>query len=94
MNTLLLYLKDHKNGLIILAIIVLGFSVFANTFQNQMFWDDDDNILNNQFVHSFKIDKFFSENLIAGAGLLSNYWRPALLTIFSIEWNLAFARRT
>jgi protein O-mannosyl-transferase len=77
-----------KNWQIILIIIILGFAVFANTFQNQMFWDDDDNILNNTFVHSFSLDKFFSENLIAGAGLSSNYWRPALLTIFSLEWQL------
>ncbi len=32
--------------------------------------------------------KFFSENLIAGAGLLSNYWRPILLSVFSLEWHL------
>lgn len=88
MNNLILRLKENKNLVIIVVIVILGFSVFANTFGNQMFWDDDDNILNNQFVHRFEIDKFFGENLIAGAGLVSNYWRPALLTVFSIEWHL------
>ncbi|MBI2607610.1 MAG: tetratricopeptide repeat protein [Candidatus Doudnabacteria bacterium] len=81
-------LKQNKNTLIILAIVIIGFTLYANSFNNQMFWDDDDNILNNEFVHNFQVNKFFSENLIAGAGLVSNYWRPALLIAYSLEWQL------
>lgn len=81
-------LKDNRTLLAILAIAVIGIALYANTWGNQMFWDDDDNIVNNQYVHDFRIDKFFSENLIAGAGLVSNYYRPVLLTVFSLQWQV------
>jgi hypothetical protein len=54
-----------------------------------MFWDDNDFILNNQFIKNWHyLPKYFSENIIAGAGLLSNYWRPVLLFVFSLQWHL------
>jgi tetratricopeptide (TPR) repeat protein len=81
--------KYFSNRYFIIALlIVVGFILYANSFQNQMFWDDDDGILKNQFVQNWRyFPKYFSENLIAGAGLLSNYWRPILLTTFSLEWH-------
>src|SRR3989338_1667976 len=73
---------------VIMVFAVIGFSLYSNTFDNQMFWDDQDIILNNQFVHDFNFPKFFSENQNAGSGLLSNYWRPMMLTVFSLEWQI------
>ncbi|MBI2355769.1 MAG: tetratricopeptide repeat protein [Candidatus Doudnabacteria bacterium] len=73
---------------LIAILIIVGFLLFANTFNNQMFWDDDDIILKNQFVHNFELTKFFTENQIAGSGLVSNYWRPFMLSVFSIEWQI------
>ncbi len=78
-----------KNWQIALFFIIVGFALYANTLRNEMFWDDNDFIFNNQFLKSWRyFPKYFSENLIAGAGLLSNYWRPILLTVFSFEWRL------
>lgn len=63
--------------------------VYANTFHNQMFWDDNDFILDNAYIKNISnFPKFWTENLIAGSGLLSNYYRPTLLSVFSIEWHL------
>jgi len=74
---------------IILSLIIIGFLLYANSFANEMFWDDDDGIINNQYIKNWEyFPKYFSENLIAGAGLLSNYWRPMILTVFSVEWHL------
>ncbi len=73
----------------ILLLVIVGFVLYANSFGNQMFWDDNDFILNNRFIKDWKyFPKFFSENIIAGAGFSSNYWRPVLLTVFSLEWRL------
>ena len=81
--------KPFSNYLVILLLVVVGFVLYTNTFQNQMFWDDDDGILKNQFIQNWQyFPKYFSKNLIAGAGLLSNYWRPMLLSVFSLEWHL------
>ncbi|MBI4359264.1 MAG: tetratricopeptide repeat protein [Candidatus Nealsonbacteria bacterium] len=78
-----------KKHWLILVLIVVGFLLYANSFGNRMFWDDDDNILKNQYIKDWQyFPRYFSENLIAGAGLMSNYWRPLLLTVFSLEWKL------
>src|SRR3989338_6163762 len=72
-----------------ILFIVVGFAIYANAFQNQMFWDDNDSILNNLYVHEWGyFMKYFRENLIAGAGFFSNFWRPILLSVFSLEWHL------
>ncbi|MDP2926827.1 MAG: hypothetical protein Q8N65_01675 [bacterium] len=82
-------LKLSPNRLAVFFLILIGFSLYANSFGNQMFWDDDDNILKNQYIKDWQyFPRYFSENLIAGAGLMSNYWRPLLLTVFSVEWKL------
>ena len=73
----------------IILLVIVGFALYANTFSNRMFWDDNESILNNQFIKNWQyFPKYFSENIIAGAGLLSNYWRPVLLMVFSLEWHL------
>ncbi|MDP3965654.1 MAG: tetratricopeptide repeat protein [bacterium] len=76
----------HRSAIV---LIFIGFAVYANAFQNQMFWDDNDSILNNLYVHDWGYFlKYFTENLIAGAGFFSNFWRPILLSVFSLEWHL------
>lgn len=75
--------------LVVLAFVVIGFALYFNSFSNKMFWDDDDFILKNEYIKDWKyIPKYFSKNVIAGANLLSNYWRPVLLSVFSLEWHI------
>ncbi len=70
-------------------LLFLGIFIYSFGFNNQMFWDDDDFILKNVYIKSFSFfPKYFSENVIAGSSLVSNYWRPILLTVFAVEWKL------
>ena len=81
------FLKSNRN--VFLIFLILGLVLYSNSFGNEMFWDDQDNILFNAFVHDWKyFPKYFTENNVAGRGLISNYWRPLPLTIWSIEWHL------
>jgi tetratricopeptide (TPR) repeat protein len=74
---------------IFLVFFILGFLVYLNSFQNQLFWDDDDNIVKNIYIKSWKfLPNYFTENLISGAGLHSNYWRPLLLFSFSLDYKI------
>lgn len=83
------FVKQNLDWVIVITIVTVGFVLYANTFGNKMFWDDNDFILNNTFVHSWQfLPQYFSQNIIAGAQLISNYWRPLLLMVFSIEWHL------
>ncbi|MBI2063712.1 MAG: tetratricopeptide repeat protein [Candidatus Yanofskybacteria bacterium] len=73
----------------VLAIIIAGFFIYFFNLHNQLFWDDDDWIINNQFVHSISWDNikfWFTHNTLAGVGLNSNYYRPFLFFTFAINY--------
>lgn len=89
LSSLKQFFDDYGDYIVILLLVFVGFILYATAFRNKMFWDDNDGILNNQFIQNWRyFPEYFSKNLIAGAGFLSNYWRPALLSIFSLEWHL------
>jgi protein O-mannosyl-transferase len=72
-----------------IILIVVGFFVYSFNLDNQLYWDDDDWILNNQFVHSISLDniKFWlTNNTLAGVGLQSNYYRPFLFFTFAFNY--------
>src|SRR3989344_4642621 len=80
-----------KNWLVFLLIAV-GFFVYAFNLHNGLFWDDDDWIINNNFVHNISwgnIKFWFSENVLAGIGLKSNYYRPALFFTLALNYVIA-----
>jgi protein O-mannosyl-transferase len=85
-------IKTIKNNLplaVFLLFLVLGMGIYADSFGNKLFWDDDDLIAKNIYVQNFQIGKFFSENEIAGSyGQVTNYWRPFLLLTFAIDYKL------
>ncbi|MBD3247673.1 tetratricopeptide repeat protein [Candidatus Falkowbacteria bacterium] len=82
--------KIFKNPLIIfLLFLVIGLGIYANSFDNELFWDDHDSIVNNAYIKDWKfLPNFFTENLIAGAGQISNYYRPILLISFALDYHI------
>jgi hypothetical protein len=81
-------LKKNKELVVFLMFLVIGLALYANSFGNALFWDDDDLIVKNSYVQNFNIGKFFTDNEIAGSGQVSNYWRPFLLVSFAIDYKL------
>jgi len=74
---------------VLLVLVVTGFFVYLNSFSNKLFWDDDDLITNNVYIKDFSyLPKYFSENIIAGAGQLSNYWRPLEVLSFAVDYHI------
>lgn len=70
-----------------LIIFTLSFISFFNILTNQLFYDDEELIYKNFYVQNISnIGKYFSENMIAGAGKTSNMYRPLLLTSFAIDY--------
>lgn len=79
-----------KSWQVALVIFFLGFILYANTLDNQLFWDDYDSIVNNVYIRSWDyLPKYFSENLTAGVGVVNDYWRPLLLFSFSLDYHIA-----
>lgn len=79
----------YPNWFLSLVLLVAALVLYAPTLHNPLFWDDNDFIVNNQFIKDWGLYKnVWTQNVIAGSNLNSNYWRPGLLTVFSIEWHL------
>ncbi|MEK7154179.1 MAG: tetratricopeptide repeat protein [Patescibacteria group bacterium] len=80
-----------KNITFIILLVIVGFSIYAPNLNNRLFWDDNDWIINNPYVHSFSWDniKFlFSHDTLAGIGLRSNYFRPFLFLTFAFNYMI------
>ncbi len=78
-----------RDSHVVLMLVLAAIVVYALCLPNQMFWDDEDFILKNMFIKDWQYwPKFFTENIIAGTHLVSNYWRPLLQAIFAVEWHL------
>ncbi len=70
-------------------LILIGLIVYSNTLKNTLFWDDDDNIVNNVYIKSFRyLPQIFLSNQIEGVGQKSNQYRPLLLLSYSLEYHV------
>lgn len=67
----------------LLITVVIYFSSLFNAFV----WDDEQFIYRNEYVATFNIVKIFTTNTIAGAGELSNYYRPLTTLSFAIDYQ-------
>jgi hypothetical protein len=77
---------------LILILIVIGFLVYFNSLFNGFVWDDEEQIINNEKVHSItNIPQFFQESTFNSGGSISlngTYYRPLMMTVFSIIYQL------
>ncbi len=92
MRNFLDFIYRNRFLAVFVIFLFLGLALYANSFGNALFWDDDDLITKNAYVQSFNAKEFFAQNEIAGANQISNYWRPLLLISFAIDykiWGLA-----
>src|SRR3989344_7689159 len=77
----------------IIILIVVGSFIYSFNLNNELFWDDNDWILNNGFVHeiSWSNVKFWlTHNTLAGVGLQSNYYRPFLFFTFALNYVISW----
>ncbi|MEI8344197.1 MAG: tetratricopeptide repeat protein [Candidatus Moraniibacteriota bacterium] len=83
------FLNSLSPKRVLFFLFAIGLAVYVNSFINDMFWDDYDSVINNQYIRSWQyFPKYFSENLTAGAGIHDNYWRPLLLFSFSVDYGV------
>lgn len=82
-------IKKYPLWSLSLLLFAIALLLYAPTLHNQLFWDDNDFIVNNAYIKDWgQYKNLWTQNVIAGSNLNSNYWRPGLLTVFSIEWHL------
>ncbi|MFH1644885.1 MAG: YfhO family protein, partial [Candidatus Omnitrophota bacterium] len=79
-------LRRRKYLICAVFIAVLPFIVYANSMGNDFLAGDDEGIIQrNVYLNDWKyLPNFFSENYKQGAGIVSNYWRPFQLIVYSL----------
>lgn len=66
----------------------LAFISYLNIFKNELFYDDEELIYKNYYVQNLsRIPEYFTQNMVAGAGKVSNMYRPVLLLSFAIDYH-------
>lgn len=80
---------SSRRWLKILLLVSLPLIAYANSLNNELFLDDLDYVVNNVYIRDWRyIPKMFTENMIAGAGKVSDYYRPAILLINTFAYSL------
>ncbi|MBP9819846.1 tetratricopeptide repeat protein [Candidatus Woesebacteria bacterium] len=70
-----------------LVLWLLSSLIYLPFIKNQLVWDDEQFIYNNSYVRQFELKKLWTENTIAGAGEVSNYYRPLTSLSFAIDFQ-------
>lgn len=70
-------------------IILLGFSVYANSLNGEFIWDDYVLIKNNAYIKDFSnAGKLFTQDITKGAGQESSAYRPLQMLTYMIDYQL------
>lgn len=73
---------------IVLLLIIVAFIAYGPSLGNSFVWDDEQFIYRNEYVRSFNVKEIFTTNTIAGAGEVSNYYRPFTTLSFAIDYEI------
>lgn len=80
---------NKKFTLFSFLLILITLLTYINILPNKMFFDDEELIYKNAFVSDLGyFPKYFSTNMIAGAGKISNMYRPILITSFALDHQI------
>ncbi|MEE2779443.1 MAG: hypothetical protein VYE15_02890, partial [Myxococcota bacterium] len=84
---------SRRAGGWLVAVVALG--TYANTIGHQFTWDDHYNVVNNEAIRDLgNLPQLWTQAWGSQAsesmnqGINANYWRPVVLTLFSIDYAL------
>jgi protein O-mannosyl-transferase len=68
-------------------LFFISFILYINILPNTLFFDDEELIYKNAFIQNISyFPKYFVTNMVAGAGKVSNMYRPVLTTSFALDY--------
>src|SRR5258708_28143512 len=89
MAHLLSWFEKLSNLYIATILFFTTFLLYFNTLGNGLFYDDEQFIYNNVYVKIFSLVDFFTKSTTTGGGGgVSNYFRPILSMLFSLEYQI------
>ena len=70
-------------------IVLLGFVAYANSLDGRFVWDDERLVKENSYIKSpSHISEVFSENIAAGAGRKTSFYRPLQMLTYMADYSL------
>ncbi|MCX8008971.1 MAG: hypothetical protein N3A54_04705, partial [Patescibacteria group bacterium] len=78
----------NKPLFVCILFSLLGILAYFPSFFGSFVWDDYDFIVDNQYVTTNRIDKFFTAQAVEGTGRISNYYRPIQFTLYAVTYRL------
>jgi tetratricopeptide (TPR) repeat protein len=73
----------------LVLIAALGFLVYGNSLRGQFVWDDDVLIKDNVTIkQTSNIGRVWTQNIEAGAGRMTNSYRPVVILTFMVNYAL------
>jgi hypothetical protein len=76
-----------KNLSVLLILFVIGTISYFNVIKGPFFFDDEQFIEKNDYVHNFDIKKIYTSNVTEGAHTQSNFYRPNQQFVFSVLYK-------
>lgn len=71
----------------IFLLVLITFIAYINILPNKLFFDDEELIYKNTYIRDLKlIPKYFTSNMIEGAGKISNMYRPILTLSLAFDY--------
>lgn len=82
-------IKDWFLLISIIFIIILGFVAYFNSLKGEFIWDEDFLIINNTYIKSWSdIKEIFTEDVGAGGGVRSNFYRPLQQITYMLDYSV------
>ncbi len=78
-----------KHLIAILLIALVGFLVYANSFQNEFVWDDESLVEKNIYVKNLRyFSKLFTTHLFQAAKKEGNFYRPIQSLTYVLDYSI------
>src|SRR3989338_3180933 len=79
----------YFNLFIGVVLFLITSAAYFNILQNKLFFDDEELIYKNSYIQNLSyLPKYFTQNMTAGAGKISNMYRPLLLLSLAFDYRL------
>jgi type IV pilus biogenesis/stability protein PilW len=81
----------NKILLSVILIVIIGFSVYANSISGEFIWDDEHLVSDNRYIRDWSnVSKFFTEGMAAGADAptMYSFYRPFQLITYTLDYSL------
>lgn len=89
LDNILAKVKSQARLVSILFIIIVGFSIYANSLGGEFVWDDQVLVEDNLYIRDWSsLSKFFTSSSVEGSGSKENLYRPVQMGSYALDYSI------